>query len=506
MAGAYTPRRHEHRAKPAPEATARRRGRAGSPALPILVYVPGRVPAMKRLSIPRGWVWCLCALTFSFALAPFAYADVDDTASATAAARPVQREVPDYDGRKDGTTAGEVLVWVPRIALSPLYLVSEFVLRRPLGFLITQAERANLPEVLYGLFTFGPDHKAGVLPIAFVDFGFNPSVGLYFFWNDAFVDGHDLRLRGSTWGSDWLAGSLTDRFHLGGDRTFELTASAVHRPDYVFYGVGPDTLESDVSRYGSTRLELASKLDLGFWRASRFSFGVGVRSVSFHPGHYRNDPTLEQQAANGAFEIPDGYERGYTLIYNRMSVAVDSRLPRPAPGSGVRLEGSVEQLSDVRFDPGSAFVRYGGGLGGFYDLTDHGRVVSLSIVVSFADPLGDRAIPFTELSTIGGEASMRGFVPGRLYDRSAALATLRYRWPIWIMLDGSIQVAVGNVFGEHLSGFSASRLRFSSAIGIESVGSPDSSLELLVGIGSETFEAGAEITSIRIALGTNHGF
>ncbi|HKU38809.1 MAG TPA: hypothetical protein VJR89_11700, partial [Polyangiales bacterium] len=69
---------------------------------------------------------------------------------------PEKREVPDYDGREEPTTAGDVLLWVPRLLLSPLYLVSEYVIRVPLGFLLTAAERAQVPAFLYDLFTFGP--------------------------------------------------------------------------------------------------------------------------------------------------------------------------------------------------------------------------------------------------------------------------------------------------------------------------------------------------------------
>jgi hypothetical protein len=100
---------------------------------------------------------------------------------------------------------------------------------------------------------------------------------------------------------------------------------------------------------------------------------------------------------------------------------------------------------------------------------------------------------------------MRGFVPGRLIDRSAAVATMRYRWPIWVFLDGSIQFAIGNVFGPHLEDFKPSLLRLSAAIGFES-GKADNSLEFLFGLGSETFEHGTQITSVRVVVGTNHGF
>ena len=44
-------------------------------------------------------------------------------------------------------------------------------------------------------------------------------------------------------------------------------------------------------------------------------------------------------------------------------------------------------------------------------------------------------------------------------------------------------------------------LRFSGAFGIESDSSPDSSFELILGFGTETFEHGAQIDSLRLAVG-----
>src|SRR5215510_5325989 len=86
-------------------------------------------------------------------------------AAGTAHADPPKRALPDYDGRPETTTTGDALLVIPRVILSPLYLVSEYVLRRPLGFLVSAAERANLPEVLYDFFLFGPNHSAGIVPI-----------------------------------------------------------------------------------------------------------------------------------------------------------------------------------------------------------------------------------------------------------------------------------------------------------------------------------------------------
>ena len=159
--------------------------------------------------------------------------------------------------------------------------------------------------------------------------------------------------------------------------------------------------------------------------------------------------------------------------------------------------------------PGSGWIHTAAGAGGFWDVNGNRRVLSLSVMAMFSDPLGSRPVPFTELVTVGGDvqspgafhAPMPGFFPGRMVDRSAAVSTLRYKWPIGPWIAGSLQGAVGNVFGEQLQGFNTNLLRFSGAFGIESDSSPDSSFELIVGFGTETFEQGAQIDSVRLAVG-----
>ena len=86
----------------------------------------------------------------------------------------------------------------------------------------------------------------------------------------------------------------------------------------------------------------------------------------------------------------------------------------------------------------------------------HQRVLSLSVLTRFADPLGDRPIPFTELVIVsGGDGRDARVTSGRMRDRSAAVAALHYTWPIGPWIGGNIEAAVGNVFGEHLEGFRA---------------------------------------------------
>jgi hypothetical protein len=101
---------------------------------------------------------------------------------------------------------------------------------------------------------------------------------------------------------------------------------------------------------------------------------------------------------------------------------------------------------------------------------------------------------------------MPGLRSGRLYDRSALVTMLRYSWPVWLALNGSLQAGLGNVFGAHFTGFRPGRARLSSAIGLETGGSRDSIFQALLGFGTETFESGAELDSIRFVVGVRNGF
>lgn len=418
-----------------------------------------------------------------------------------------KRAVPDYDGR-DGepTAAGDVALWIPRILLSPLYIVSEYVVRRPLALLITTAEQKRWPSAIVNFFTFGPDKKAGVVPTFFLDLGFRPSVGFYAFWNDLLGPGNHLRMHFSTFGPDWLQGAVADKIPIGQDGFFDLRFEGIHRPDFVFHGLGPRSLQSDRSRFGADKLQVRPVFETTWWRGSRITVEGGVRYVDFRDDACCGDPSIVTRVADGTFPaLPPGFRDGYTATFERGEFTVDTRAARPASQTGVRLELEVEQASNVRRSTDN-WVRYGGSFGGFLDVHNN-RTVSLSFTTLFVDPINDNAtIPFTEQVVLGGSGPMRGYLYGRLVDRSAAVATLKYRWPIWVYLDGAIQAALGNVFGPQLDDFKAKLLRVSANIGVETVGAADHTFEILAGFGTETIEHGANVNSVRLLIGTNRGF
>ncbi|MET0591965.1 MAG: hypothetical protein ABW133_04650, partial [Polyangiaceae bacterium] len=262
-----------------------------------------------------------------------------------------KRKLPDYDGRgKEPTTTGDVLLWIPRVILAPPYLVSEYVLRRPIGWAIAGAERAGWPAAVYDFFTFGPEHNAGFAPTAFIDFGFNPSVGLFTFWNDAFARGNDLRMQFGFWGTGWLSAGMTDRIYLGCDPAdvVEFGVGGIRRPDYAFFGLGPDTRQSDLTRYGSDRFEAHASFSKRLWRMSTLHTAFTARQVEFHRGYFDDDRVLDDEILRGAAPAPPGYPGGYLLAKSEASLSIDSREPRPASGSGAKLELRGSHSADLK--------------------------------------------------------------------------------------------------------------------------------------------------------------
>ncbi|WP_437574737.1 BamA/TamA family outer membrane protein [Sorangium sp. So ce887] len=416
-----------------------------------------------------------------------------------------KRALPDYDGRPDeGASIGDALLWVPRVAFFPAYLVSEYLVRRPLGYLTVAAEQGEWIEELKDIFTFGPNDTIGIVPTALLDFGFRESVGVYIFYDDLFFPGNELRVHAATGGVDWLRLTIADRIPLDGRAHVKLRGEADTRPDWLFSGIGPRSVGRDWARYSARSVEGSATVHVGFDAFSFVEAYTGAKTVDFDD--ICCEPTVGWRVANGRYPLPPSFDTGYTAYRIGARAALDSRRPRPERGHGVRLELSGEHAADLERPLQSRWLRYGGTLGGFVDLTGHDRIVSLALSAAFADPLGPADVPFTELVELGGGAPMHGFREGRLRGRSAAAATLEYRYPVWAFVDGTVQVAAGNVFSEHLRDFDLDLLRMSFVLGLRTSDSRDHSFDFLIGSATETFEQGASLQELRLMIGASHGF
>jgi hypothetical protein len=389
------------------------------------------------------------------------------------------------------------------VVLSPLYVTNEYLLRRPLGAVVVHAERERWADTVAHLFTFGEGDRNLIVPTALYDFGLLPCVGFYFAADDAVAHGNQLRVHAATWGPKWINATAVDRYQLDAADRVQARVEFKRSEDNLFFGIGPDVTSDGRSRYGLERVEGSLGYRRQLAEASRLDVEAGVHRITFIEGECCGDPALDTQVADGKVMAPPGYRAPYTTAFARVGLTLDSRRARPDDGSG----GYVSLQARPSFDlhDGGSWIAYGGTLGGAIDLTGHRRTLRLQLAVDFVDSMSGATIPFTEYPVLGGE-EMPGFVTGWLTDRSTAAAQLGYTWPVWLGLDAQTRFTVGNAFGEHLGGFALDKLRFSADFGFTTSTAYDQGFEMLFGLGSETFEQGARITSVRVAIGTRRGF
>jgi hypothetical protein len=237
-------------------------------------------------------------------------------------------------------------------------------------------------------------------------------------------------------------------------------------------------------------------------------------------------PTSTRAVSAGQLPAPPAFDEGFSALYVGMDVGMDTRGQRlrtaahvPSEfehrsGTGVALGARFrlhEGLRSTQAAEGYAravprWIDYSGSVEGTLDLTGTQRRLEVELVAAFADPLPDAgAVPFSEQIWLGGPHPLRGFRDHRLLDRSATVATLTYRWPVWTYLDGNIHYAVGNVFGAHLAGFDTRLLRSSFGIGVSSASPNDNPFEALLAFGTQPFDYGGNVESVRVVFGTGAG-
>jgi len=444
----------------------------------------------------RSWQKLLAWRALLFALLLFW------SASAQAVSK---RERQDYGGPPP-PTVGPALLWGPRVVLFPPWLVSEYVLRQPIGALTRAAERDAWPEQVVAFFTFGDRRQITLFPSFLFDFGLKPSVGFNFGWKYFLVEPNALRVHFGFWGPDWISTRLVDEYQLTSTQVLSVEGQFVRRKDLPFYGIGPESPSSPRLRYQAMTSQFALGYQNHFWRSSVLSARVGMRTLSFGTGTCCGEQSIDDAVQSGSIPAPPGLGDGYVAEFQGLSLAFDSRRSLPENGSGLRLEvhGDGVIAPARAAHEGRAWVAYGGNAGAALD-AGGGRVFALGVDAELVDPLRG-TVPFTDQASLGGTKPMRGYLIGRLIDRSSLVARAQYTWPIWFFLNGVVQADVGNVFGARFDGFQPDLLRLSTAIGIRSNGSPDSGLEVLIAGATDPFDSGFHYSSFRLVIGSHHGF
>lgn len=414
-----------------------------------------------------------------------------------------RRPVPDYDGRPEvqTTDAGDIAIWIPRVLFAPVYFVTEFVIRQPLNWMMTELERVDALTWILDFFTFGPDRQIGIFPVALYEFGFSPSVGLYMYWDRFLVDENRISIRGSTWGSDWLSLTVNDRFYPSNQTLVTMRFSAVKRPDLMFRGIGWNATANPRSRYRLEQIDASLRFGQRPWRRTTLDYEVGYRSASFANSRWDDDPGVVDLA-----QIPPGFRTGYNAARFGAAIVLDSREVRELMTGGIRLGVFAQQNVGFGGIERSRWVTWGTSLTLATDVLGNGRVLSITGEVAFISAFDEddpqTVVPFTELLDAGGNGPLKGFWPGEIYGESVAAMGVAYVWPIWVWMDAYLRATVGNAFDRYLTDFELERLLFSFDFGVRPRMKGESNFEILFGIGTHPFESGAGVATVRFAIGT----
>lgn len=416
-----------------------------------------------------------------------------------------KRPLPNYDGREpEPVFAAEKAMWIPRGILFPVHVALRLTLEKPILATVELVERYRVQYWLKWLLIW-KDGKIGLLPTAFYQFGLDPSLGFLFFMEDVIMQDHTMVLEAGFWFDDWREIRFDNRWKIRPEGTvLALRVNHVGRPDQVYFGVGPATKSSDRSYYRLDSLETAVRLRGLLPDLHRFRGVLSWRRAELDPGQRPSVETKHQLEENRALL---GFGE-YQLVKARVHLDIDSREKTRFRTSG--SGGRVELFGSYGIDPmdtGLQVLTWGTEVSGFLDVTGHNHVLGVRGCVEFAEQVGGRSIPVTELITLGGLERMRGFLPGRFHGRSAFVATAQYRYPIWTYIDADLFVSFGNTFDGHLDGFELRQLHMTSGFAVRSNHSRQTSFDFLIGFGTNRLDSHpVRIESVHLAVGVNQGF
>jgi len=224
------------------------------------------------------------------------------------------------------------------------------------------------------------------------------------------------------------------------DGRLSLRAHLRYEPDENFYGVGMDSPRAGRTRYGwqETAVQVSWQPRPG--RHLALDTRVGWRHVDI--GSPRDAEVPETVSFYGNSELAGlGTARNVDVTASLRSRFVD------IPGSPRNGNLSVVQVGvhpDVAGD-GLSYLSLHAVTEQFHELF-YGRALSWRTGVDWRVPIGSDEVPFYNLASVGGNLFVRGYQGGRFRDRGALFSSLRYKFPIWKLLDGTLFYEAGRTF------------------------------------------------------------
>jgi len=210
--------------------------------------------------------------------------------------------------------------------------------------------------------------------------------------------------------------------------TYRLTGKWEIIPDHNYFGIGNNTSYNARTYYTSEKYLLLAKLGRAVSPDLRFDLTLSHHRCLLSRAAYIDPPekSLEQRfptetSAPGWRNDPQNYWAELAFTWDR----------RNRPGlttSGWLAETYAGYAKGAALDAAD-YWRYGGEVSGYVPL-GRGGVLALRAVGEEARTSGDAPIKITELISLGGRSSLRGYVEDRFLDNAAVMGTAEYRYRI----------------------------------------------------------------------------
>jgi outer membrane protein assembly factor BamA len=311
------------------------------------------------------------------------------------------------------------------------------------------------------------DRVWGFYPVA----GYGPNSGLKggltFTSKQVFTKGERVKIRGSYSTHDYqdykFKYTVPSKFRPF--RNAALTARYRQKPWESFYGIGNDSRKEN---------EVALNLEESFvtvgwshdlYRKLQLGLEGSYRAISVFDGE---DPDLEGNisAIREKLSLSSHDFRSARIWSVGTSLVHDWRNSRVQTSGGgyeslsIMYNKGVSRSEDLKYIVARADLRH-------YVNVHMKRVLGLRILVE-ATNLSSKStgLPYYLLRRLGGKDHLRSFSSSRYVGNHLALASLEYRYPIWVGVNGFVLFEEARVFETFKEDFTLKNWHYSISMGI----------------------------------------
>ena len=232
--------------------------------------------------------------------------------------------------------------------------------------------------------------------------------------------------------------------------SYRLTARYEVIPDKHYFGLGNVSRRKDLTFYTLERYLFLGTLRYAPSRWMRWDFSLSAHRSQIRSGAYLDDEERSIEELFGDDDRAPGWIIDPQNIQAEVALVLDGRDERARPGNGIKVETFFAFAHGTGPDI-VEFVWYGGELQLYRSLAPRhvlaGRLAAEEARSDTQAPHSQRFLPIklTELPSLGGPTTLRGYLKDRYIENGAYLATLEYRYQVSPLVEACVFADFGKV-------------------------------------------------------------